>query len=256
VSAAADVARMLTMVPWLLERPGASLAEVAATFRVSEDTVRGDLGHLDFCGLPGSRGRGPVRGHPRRDRVVLRMAEELKRPLRPTPREALRWWSPSMPSPRPSGTSCRRCGGRWTGSGPRWTSPNARRTCWSPIGVRDPAAAASGGPRGPAGGARVPGTGRRRSRARVSSTRGRCTCSTGAGTCRVMTTGRGAPGVPSGPCRRGPPQRAASDRAGTCPTRPAALRPRTRRRPSSCGSTPRGRWLEDAVVIDEVTEPP
>jgi proteasome accessory factor C len=90
VSAAADVARLLTMVPWLLERPGASVAELAATFRVSEETVREDLGHLDFCGLPGLGGGDLFEVTLVEDRVVLRMAEELKRPLRPTPREALR----------------------------------------------------------------------------------------------------------------------------------------------------------------------
>lgn len=90
MSAAADVARLLTMVPWLLERPGASVAEVAATFQVSEDTIREDLGHLDFCGLPGLGGGDLFEVTLVEDRVVLRLAEELKRPLRPTPREALR----------------------------------------------------------------------------------------------------------------------------------------------------------------------
>jgi proteasome accessory factor C len=90
VSAAADVARMLTMVPWLLERPGASLGELAEVFGVSEARVRGDLGHLDFCGLPGLGGGDLFEVSIVGDRVVLRMADELKRPLRPTPREALR----------------------------------------------------------------------------------------------------------------------------------------------------------------------
>jgi len=90
VSAAADVARLLTMVPWLLERPGASVTELAATFGVSEDAIREDLGHLDFCGLPGLGGGDLFEVTLVGNRVVLRMAEELKRPLRPTPREALR----------------------------------------------------------------------------------------------------------------------------------------------------------------------
>lgn len=90
MSAAADVARMLTLVPWLLERPGASLAEIAATFGVSETTVRRDLRHLDFCGLPGLGGGDLLEVELTHDRVVLRMADELRRPLRPTPTEALR----------------------------------------------------------------------------------------------------------------------------------------------------------------------
>lgn len=90
MSAAADVARLLTMVPWLLERPGASLAELAETFQVPETTIRQDLGHLDFCGLPGLGGGDLFEVTLVGDRVILRMAEELRRPLRPTPREALR----------------------------------------------------------------------------------------------------------------------------------------------------------------------
>lgn len=90
MSAAGDVARMLTLVPWLLERPGASLTEIAAAFDVPEATVRRDLSHLDFCGLPGLGGGDLFEVELTRDRVVLRMADELRRPLRPTAAEALR----------------------------------------------------------------------------------------------------------------------------------------------------------------------
>lgn len=90
MSATEDVARMLTLVPWLLERPGASLQEVADTFAVDVRTVRADLAHLDFCGLPGLGGGDLFEVSTVSDRVVVRMADELKRPLRPTPSEALR----------------------------------------------------------------------------------------------------------------------------------------------------------------------
>jgi proteasome accessory factor C len=90
VSATADVARMLTLVPWLLERPGASVDEIAETFAVDPDTIRADLAHLDFCGLPGLGGGDLFEVTTVSDRVVVRMAEELKRPLRPTAGEALR----------------------------------------------------------------------------------------------------------------------------------------------------------------------
>jgi proteasome accessory factor C len=90
VSAATDVARMLTLVPWLLERPGASLRETAEAFGVDERTIRRDLYHLDFCGLPGLGGGDLFEVDLVGDRVVMRMADELRRPLRPTPREALR----------------------------------------------------------------------------------------------------------------------------------------------------------------------
>ena len=90
MSAAGDVARMLTLVPWLLERPGASLSEAALAFGVPETTIRRDLGHLDFCGLPGLGGGDLFEVDIVGDRVVVAMADELMRPLRPTPREALR----------------------------------------------------------------------------------------------------------------------------------------------------------------------
>lgn len=89
MSAADDVARMLTLVPWLLERPGASVGEAAAAFDVDDATIRRDLSHLDFCGLPGLGGGDLFEVSLVGGRVVVRMADELRRPLRLTPREAL-----------------------------------------------------------------------------------------------------------------------------------------------------------------------
>jgi proteasome accessory factor C len=90
MSATEDVARMLALVPWLLERPGASLMETAEAFVVTEATIRRDLEHLDFCGLPGLGGGDLFDVSIVGDRVVVQMADELRRPLRPTPSEALR----------------------------------------------------------------------------------------------------------------------------------------------------------------------
>ena len=90
MSAGTDVARMLTMVPWFLERPGASIDEAAEAFGVPPRTIRRDLSHLDFCGLPGLGGGALFDVTLERDRVVVSMADELRRPLRLTPREALR----------------------------------------------------------------------------------------------------------------------------------------------------------------------
>lgn len=90
MSATADVARMLTLVPWLLERPGATLTETAEAFGVAPEVIRRDLGHLDFCGLPGLGGGDLFDVSLVGDRILVDMADELRRPLRPTPHEALR----------------------------------------------------------------------------------------------------------------------------------------------------------------------
>jgi len=90
VSATQDVARMLTLVPWLLERPGATLTEAADAFGVSAEVIRRDLAHLDFCGLPGLGGGDLFDVTLVGDRIVVSMADELRRPLRPTADEALR----------------------------------------------------------------------------------------------------------------------------------------------------------------------
>ena len=85
-----DVMRMLTLVPWLIERPGASLAETAAAFATDVATVRAELEHLDYCGLPGLGGGALFDVTIIGDHVTVRMADELRYPMRPTPHEALR----------------------------------------------------------------------------------------------------------------------------------------------------------------------
>lgn len=90
MSAAAAVNRMLTLLPWLLERPGASLAETAEAFGTDVATIRRDLGHLDLCGLPGLGGGDLFEIEIVGERILVRMADELSRPLRPTAREAYR----------------------------------------------------------------------------------------------------------------------------------------------------------------------
>lgn len=90
MSAAARVARMLALVPWLLERPGASVTEAAETFGVDRATLLEDLDTIGFCGLPGLGGGDLFEVDIIEDRVLVRMADELRRPLRLTPVEALR----------------------------------------------------------------------------------------------------------------------------------------------------------------------
>lgn len=90
-----DVVRMLTLIPWLLERPGISLAETAQAFAVDVATIRTELEHLDFCGLPGLGGGALfdvtiLQEDDEEARVVVRMADELRHPMRPTAVETLR----------------------------------------------------------------------------------------------------------------------------------------------------------------------
>lgn len=85
-----DVVRMLTLIPWLLRRPGASLAATAVAFATDEATIRAELEHLDFCGLPGLGGGALFDVTIVGDDVSVRMADELRYPMRPTPHEALR----------------------------------------------------------------------------------------------------------------------------------------------------------------------
>jgi proteasome accessory factor C len=87
-----QVARLLALLPYLLHHPGARLADVAATFGVSEQQLVADLNVLWFSGLPGHamgdyievdmeavEGEGVVR---------VSNADYLARPLRLAPDEA------------------------------------------------------------------------------------------------------------------------------------------------------------------------
>ena len=99
-----DVVRMLTLVPWLLERPGASLEETAATFATDVATVRAELEHLDFCGLPGLGGGALFDVTIVGDHVTVRMADELRYPMRPSASEALRLLLMASAAERIAGT--------------------------------------------------------------------------------------------------------------------------------------------------------
>lgn len=82
--------RLLVLVPWLLERPGASLAEAADVVGSSADVVRQELEWLCYCGGPGLGGGTNFEVDFIEDRVTVEMAPGLAEPLAPTPVEAVR----------------------------------------------------------------------------------------------------------------------------------------------------------------------
>lgn len=90
MSATDAVRRLLVLVPWLLERPGAHVDEAAAAIGADRATVLSDLSLLDFCGLPGRLGGDMFETELVGERIVLRLAPAFERPVRPTPAEALR----------------------------------------------------------------------------------------------------------------------------------------------------------------------
>ena len=90
VSGATDhLPRLLALVPWLLAHPGTQAADVAREFDVTETQLRNDLNLLWMCGLPGYGPGDLIDVSWHGDRVTLSNADEMARPLRLTPEEAL-----------------------------------------------------------------------------------------------------------------------------------------------------------------------
>lgn len=81
--------RILAMVPWLLDHPGSTIADVTTRFGISRDELTADLDVLGYCGLPGYGGGDLVEASIVGDRVVVRMADFFRRPLRLSMREAI-----------------------------------------------------------------------------------------------------------------------------------------------------------------------
>lgn len=81
--------RLLALVPWLMAHPGTHVAEVAKEFEVSEAQLRKDIDLLWMCGLPGYGPGDLIDVNWHGDRVTLSNADEIARPLRLTPEEAL-----------------------------------------------------------------------------------------------------------------------------------------------------------------------
>lgn len=82
--------RALALVPWLMERPGATLSEVAEVAGTTPDVVRQDLEMLCYCGGPGLGGGSMFDIDIVGDHVTIHMAPGLEEPLRLSPAEATR----------------------------------------------------------------------------------------------------------------------------------------------------------------------
>lgn len=81
-SALERLTRLLTLVPYLLAQPGASVAEVARTFGVTEKQLVDDLRLIWMCGLPGHTPADLIDVSWDGDMIVISNADTIARPLR------------------------------------------------------------------------------------------------------------------------------------------------------------------------------
>lgn len=88
-SATSRLDRLLTMVPWLLNRQGVDIAEAAAAFGVTPAQVEADLALLFLCGTPGGMPDDLIEAEWEGGKVFLGNAETISRPLRLGVDEAL-----------------------------------------------------------------------------------------------------------------------------------------------------------------------
>lgn len=87
-TATVRLARLLTMVPWLANRPGIDIAEAAAELGVSELQLESDLGLLFMCGY-GTMPDELIDVDREGGQIYLRNVETISRPLRLGRDEAL-----------------------------------------------------------------------------------------------------------------------------------------------------------------------
>lgn len=81
--------RVLALVPWMAEHPGAALADIAARFGVSEEELEHDLELLPLCGLPPYTPDRLIEVEIVDGHVWIRFAEYFERPLRLSADEGL-----------------------------------------------------------------------------------------------------------------------------------------------------------------------
>jgi proteasome accessory factor C len=81
---------VLALVPWILEHPGVTLAELAERFEVDESELELDLELLPMCGLPPYTADRLIDVYVGDDGAVsMRLAVYFERPLRLTPAEGV-----------------------------------------------------------------------------------------------------------------------------------------------------------------------
>lgn len=88
-SATTRLSRLLTMVPWLLNRQGVEIEEAAREFAVTPAQVEADLALLFLCGTPGGYHGDLIEAEWESGRVFLGNADMINRPLRLGVDEAL-----------------------------------------------------------------------------------------------------------------------------------------------------------------------
>ncbi|MBO1754665.1 YafY family protein [Allobranchiibius sp. CTAmp26] len=81
-SATARLSRLLTMVPWLVNRQGIDIDEAAAELGVPRTQIEADLSLLFVCGTPGHLPDDLIEAEWEEGRVYLRNADTIARPLR------------------------------------------------------------------------------------------------------------------------------------------------------------------------------
>jgi len=87
--AVGQLTRLLALIPWLLQRPGVSVADAASEFGITEEQLRADLGLVFFCGLPGHMPDDLIDVSLENDQIVVTNADTISRPLRLAPDEAV-----------------------------------------------------------------------------------------------------------------------------------------------------------------------
>lgn len=88
-SSTARVARLLTMVPWLLAHQGVPVADAAREFGLSPKALERDLELLFLCGLPGGMPDDLIEAEWETGRIYLGNADTIARPLRLSLEEAI-----------------------------------------------------------------------------------------------------------------------------------------------------------------------